>query len=285
VLSISTPALTGGLSSLMMGWSDDHASTAAWDSTGYNIAGLLAPMVVTATAAWHQPLALVALGAAPLMLVVMLTVRNGGPLPDAARHGHRNERRPRLRDAFIALAKSGPLRAVTLATTVLSAGLGGLELALASAIDFRDLSAERVGVIAIVIAVGALLSSLLLTQRDVGLAVTTMTLLAVAASGVIALAMAASPWWAMVILAAVLGVVDGPLLVGTYRARIEHSPASVRASVFTVAASAKLGAGALGALAVGAVTSRGAGNMGLVVVGLTGLVAAGIGAAQLRPHP
>lgn len=284
VLSFSTPVLTGGLSSLIMGWSDDHTSLAAWDSAGYNVAGLAAPILVTATAAWDPPLALAALAVSSLALAVLFAARSPRPSRSIPRHARGGEPRARIRDAIVALVTPRPLRAVTVATTVLSAGLGGLELGLASALAVRGLPAERVGVLATVIAVGALAGSLALTRRHLTITPTRMTLVAVGASSSIVFAMAASPWWAMIVLAAALGLADAPLLVGTYRTRTEHSAASTRAGVFTVAASAKLGAGALGALVMAAVTSGGPTNVGLGLVGVTGLAGAVIGAAQLdRP--
>lgn len=281
VLSITTPVLTGGLSSLIMGWSDDHTSLAAWDSTGYNVAGLAAPILVTAAAAWHPSTAIAALGAATLAVAAVLAP--GGPRATGVpvRPVSHEAPPPRIRDAIHALVSSRPLRAVTLATTLLSAGLGGLELALASALAGRELPTERIGVLATVVAIGALAGSIALTRRRPTTDPARSTLLAVGASAGIVLALAASPWWAMIALAAALGLADAPLLVGTYRTRTEHSPPTTRAGVFTVAASAKLGAGALGALAIAAVTAGGPTDVGLVLVGAVGLAGATAGTLLL----
>lgn len=278
VLSVSTPVLTGGLSSLVMGWSDDHARLAAWDSAGYNVAGLAAPVVVTFAALWNPPVAVAALGVASLAVGAVLAAVDDPPRPEADRA---DDGKPRVRDALAVIVRSRSLRAVTIATTILSAGLGGLELALAAAVTSRGLAVERVGLLATVVAVGALAGSIALTRRNVPLPAATMTLCAVSATGVTVIAMAVSPWWAMVALAAVLGLLDAPLLVGTYRARTEASPAGVRAGVFTLAASAKLGAGSLGAVGVGAIVASGSDDLGLVLIGAAGIVGAAVGALQV----
>jgi len=277
VLAVSTPVLTGGLSSLVMGWSEDHAGLAAWDSTGYNAAGLAAPVMVTVAALWRPPVAIAALGVASLAVVIALVAvgvpRQPGPEP-ADRHP------ARVRDALATIVGSPSLRAVTIGTTLLSAGLGGLELALAAAVTARGLPVERAGVLVTVIAVGALAGSIALTRRSIPLPAATMTLVAVGATGLTVIALAVSPWWAMVALAAVLGLLDAPLLVGTYRARTEASPPAVRAGVFTLAASAKLGAGSLGALAVATIVAHGSATAGLVLIGATALLGATLAASQ-----
>ena len=53
-----------------------------------------------------------------------------------------------------------------------------------------------------------------------------------------------------------MGVVDGPLLVGLFTTRTDHSPPALRATVFTVAASAKLGTASVGALLAGLAARR-----------------------------
>jgi hypothetical protein len=70
---------------------------------------------------------------------------------------------------------------------------------------------------------------------------------------------------------------DAPLLVGTFAARSDYAPERVRATVFTVGASAKLGATSLGAIVGGAWLAGRATGAGLVGIGLTHLVAAMIG--------
>ena len=71
-----------------------------------------------------------------------------------------------------------------------------------------------------------------------------------------------------------IGFVDGPLLVALFTTRSEHSPASVRATVFTVAASAKLGAASIGAVAAAEWLDGRATGAGLVAIGGVHLVAA-----------
>jgi hypothetical protein len=70
---------------------------------------------------------------------------------------------------------------------------------------------------------------------------------------------------------------DGPVLVGTYRARAEGSPPGLRASVFTVGASMKLAASSGGALVAGLALADRASTVGLVGIGAVSMVAAALG--------
>jgi hypothetical protein len=283
LLAVTSPVLTGGLSSVVMGWSDDDTTLAAWDGTGYNVAGLAAPVVVTVAAAWRPWLAFASLGGITALALVPLLahgtpsgVETGAPVePDVPP--------PRIADAVRAITRSAPLLASTIATTAFSLGLGGLEIGLAAAVQARGLPVERAGVLATAIAAGALVGSLLMTRSSRRRDAAWLTIAAVATSGGLIMLLAGAPWVAMVPVAVAIGLADAPLLVGTYRARSEHAPARLRSGVFTIAASAKLGVGAIGALLVGAVAG-GSGSSGLVFVGATGVVGAISGALIRRRY-
>ncbi|MDY7099977.1 MAG: MFS transporter, partial [Actinomycetota bacterium] len=90
-------------------------------------------------------------------------------------------------------------------------------------------------------------------------------------------------WAGVLVAAAVFGVWDGPLLVGTYAVRAGHGPPGAVASVFTVAASLKLGAASIGALAGGYLLDGRATAAGLVAIGVAHLAAAAVGLALCRP--
>ena len=281
LLAATSPVLTGGLSSVIMGWSDDHTTLAAWDGTGYNVAGLAAPVVVTVTAAWRPWLAFAALGSITALAIVPVLMRGSPPGADADARLHSDQPPPRVVDAVRAITRSPPLLASTIATTVFSLGLGGLEIGLAAAVHARGLPVERAGVLATAIAAGALVGSLLMTRSRRRRDAVWLTLAAVATSGGLIVLLAGAPWVAMVPVAVAIGLADAPLLVGTYRARSEHAPVRLRSGVFTLAASAKLGVGAIGALVVGAIAGD-SGSWGLVFVGATGVFGAISGAVIRR---
>lgn len=324
-LAWSTPVLTGGLSSVLLGWDADTATVAAWDSTGYNVAGLTAPVIVTLVAARHPPAAFVVLGLFALVAILPLVTGVGGSgdggsgdggSSDAGSgdgvcgdgvagvggsgdggsgdgwSGDRGSAGPaadhtdtRVRDVARAIVTSSDLLAVTVSTTLLSLGLGGFEIALVAAMRQRGLPIERVGVLATAIAVGALVGSLVMTRVRHSFDPVAMTLAAVATSGALVLGIAAGPWGAMLAVAVAVGLVDAPLLVGTYRTRSMYAPRRLRSGVFTFAASCKLGAASIGALVATAVVGSGGTNVGLAAIGTTGVAAAGIGSWILSRGP
>ena len=92
--------------------------------------------------------------------------------------------------------------------------------------------------------------------------------------------------WQVLLGGAVLfGVVDGPLLVGLFATRSDRSPPELRATVFTVGASAKLGVASAGALLAGVLLDGRATAAGLAVIGAAHLAAAAIGCLSLRSAP
>jgi MFS family permease len=281
-LAVAVPVLTGGLSSVLLGWgddtddeADDDADVAAWDGTGYNVAGLAAPVIVTALAAVDPRWSFVALAgtallAVPAVLAVRASKRPASPST------------PRIRDALGAMWRTRPLAAVTVSTTLLSAAIGGLEIAVAGALLASDLAAERLGVLATALAIGALCGSFALTRRPATGDPVRLTLASVAAAGALTVLLApaiSTSFAAAVPVAFAIGVADGPLLVGTYRARHRFAPEHLRSSVFTLGASMKLGASALGALGAAALVAAGAGSSAVAVIGLACLLAAAVGAA------
>ena len=82
-----------------------------------------------------------------------------------------------------------------------------------------------------------------------------------------------------------MGVADGPLLVALFTTRTEHSPPALRATVFTVGASAKLGVASVGALVAGVALDGRATGAGLAVIGVVHLLAAAAGWLSLRSGP
>lgn len=271
IFSVCTPVLTGGLSSVIMGWSDDHSRLAAWDGTGYNIAGLLAPAVVTAVAAWRPPAAFMLLAVftflAAAQLATTRTARRTNQTPDTAA-------RPGILDAARSIGRSRALLAVTVSTTMFSLGLGGLELALVAAVDAYQLPPERAGVAATSIAIGALAGSLALTRTRRRPEPVSMTLAAIMASGALLMLLSGVGWPIMIPVAVAIGMADGPLLVATYRARSDYAPAHLRSGVFTLGASAKLGASSIGALLLGAIVADRPTMLGLLAIGGVGILAA-----------
>ena len=121
----------------------------------------------------------------------------------------------------------------------------------------------------------------MMTRRPAPRRPAATVLASLAALGGVLVAMAAGSWPLLLVGAVAMGVIDGPLLVGVFAARAA-SPPHLRATVFTVGASAKLGAASIGALAAGRLLDGRATSAGLVAIGAVHLVAVGVGWLSLR---
>lgn len=279
-IACTDPVLTGGLSALFTRWAAagagfTTAQMSAWDGVAYNVAGVAGPLVVTVVAATAGPVA--ALGVLAVTVVPAALVVLGGPaLPPESHTG------PRVAAALRAMWADRPLRGVTVATTLEQGALGGLSIAMVAAAASHGHAAEAAGTVLTVRAVTALASSLVLTRWGRAVRPHVLVVASIGLSGCGLVAMGWAPWWLLVGLGGLVGLSDGPVLVGTYRARADGSPPSVRASVFTVGASLKLAASSAGALAAGVALTDRSTSSGLAVIGAFCLAAALTGVALSR---
>jgi hypothetical protein len=275
VLAGSDPILTGGLSATFTRWADSAGasthSISAWDGVAYNVAGVAGPMLVTVVAATACSTAAM-LTLAGLIVPAAAFVWTDPPLPAVAPHAGL-----RVTAALGTMWANRPLRGVTVSSTLESGAMGGLTIAMVAAAAEHGHAAEAAGTVLTVRAVTALASSLVLTRSGRSIAAHTLVLTSIAASGTGLVAMGIAPWWVLVGLGGWVGLADGPVLVGTYRARAEGSPPGLRASVFTVGASMKLAASSGGALLAGLTLADQASAVGLVGIGAVSLAAAGCG--------
>lgn len=279
-VACTDPVLTGGLSAVFTRWAAagggfTTSQISAWDGVAYNVAGVAGPLLVTVVAATAGPttaLVVLAVTIVPAALVVL----GGPPLPTDAHAG------PRVTVALRAMWADRPLRGVTVATTLEQAALGGLPIAMVAAAAAHGHAAEAAGAVITVRAVAALASSLVLTRWGQAVRAHVLVVASIGLSGCGLVAMGWAPWWLMVGLGGLVGLADGPVLVGTYRARADGSPPAVRASVFTVGASLKLAASSAGALAAGLALTDHATATGLAAIGAACVASALLGAALSR---
>ncbi len=275
-LALAAPLLTGGLSALAgrAAWSP---RVFAWDSLAYNVAGLAGPAIVTLLALVASPAwALVGIGAA---CAVAAVTSLGLTAPATA--GRAPPLRRTLAAAVRVIGTDPALRAVTASTTIAFAALGGLSFALVAATTALGRPPGDAGIALTASAVGGLLGSLLMTRRGAPRHPAATVLASLTALAAVLAAMAVGSWPILLVGAVAMGVVDGPLLVGVFAARAA-SPARLRATVFTVGASAKLGAASIGALAAGRLLDGRATSAGLVAIGAVHVVAVGVGWLSLR---
>jgi MFS family permease len=281
-MAAGAPVLTGGLSALA-GRGEWSRRVFAWDSLAYNAAGLGGPAIVTVVVALASPAwAMVTIGMAcaaaavtSLGLTTPVAARPTVPLHRTLAAGGR------------AIVGDPALRAVTTSTTIAFAALGGLSFALVAATTALGRPPGDAGIALTVSAVGGIVGSLAMTRRPAPRHPAATVLGSLAALAVVLLAMALGAWPLLLLGALALGIIDGPLLVGVFAARAA-SPPHLRATVFTIGASAKLGAASLGALAAGVLLDRRESAAGLVGIGVVHLVGVGVGWLSLgrrRPSP
>ena len=264
------PLLTGGVSAT--GGRGPWATRVyAWDSLAYNVAGLAGPALVT----------VVALAASPAWALATLAVVGGAvtvtSLGLSVTSPAEHVRTGRLGAAVRLIASAPPLRAATLATTLAFAALGGLSFAVVSATRAVGRPAADAGAVMTVAAVGGLVGSLAMTRRAPPRRPSSTVLVSLVAMGVALAVMGLGSWPVLLAGAFFIGFIDGPLLVGLFTARSDHSPPALRATVFTVAASAKLGAASLGAVVAAQALDARSTGAGLVAIGAAHVIAAGAG--------
>jgi hypothetical protein len=278
-VALAEPTFSGGISAAadrtLVG--DAAASAHAWDSFSYNVAGLLAPALVTIVAATVDAAAATASLA---IAVVIGSIASRGLR--TAPHSPVQPIAPGplgVRPALAAIWRTVPLRAVSLSTTLAFVGTGGLAFAAVAATRAADRPANDAGQLFTVLAVGGLLGSWLMTRRPSPRRPDRVVVGSLGAMGLVLAGMAATTWWPLLLCgAALLGVLDGPLLVGLFGARVAGAPAGLRATVFTLGASAKLGASAVGAVLGGQLLGGRSTTVGFVLVGAVHLAAAAIAA-------
>jgi hypothetical protein len=275
-LALAAPVLTGGLSALAgrAAWSP---RVFAWDSLAYNVAGLAGPAIVTLVAWWAAPAwTLVALAVACAAAALTSLGLTTPMAPRPATPIHRT-----LVDAGRAIVGDRALRAVTVSTTIAFAALGALSFALVAAVTALDRPPGDAGVALTVCAAGGLIGSAVMTRRPSPRRPAATVLASVGTLGAVLLAMAVGSWPVLLVGALAMGVIDGPLLVGVFAARAA-SPVHLRATVFTVGASAKLGAASVGALAAGRFLDGSRTAAGIAAIGAVHLLAVGVGWLSLR---
>jgi MFS family permease len=271
------PLFNGGISALA-GRGRSARRAFAWDSFAYNVAGLGGPALVTVVAVIATPAwSLVALGlgcaaiAATSIGLTIGDVTGHRPAPPLAT----------LTAAFETIVRRPPLRASTLASTLAFAGFGALPLALVSATDRLGRPPSAAGLVLTLSAIGGLVGSLAMTRVRAPACPEHAVLWSLLATGAVLVAISVGPWPLLLAGAVTLGVIDAPLLVALFAVRSDNSPGELRATVFTLAASAKLGVASIGAVLAGTLLDGRATGAGLAVIGAIQMLAAAFGRLAL----
>lgn len=276
IWSLAEPAVMGGLSGLASRSSDGRGRIETADAVSYGVAAIAGQgLVAVLVAIWSPPvvvavLAIVAGGAA--LAVATLPVLGADEL---AQDHHAA---PSMRAGVSAIVRDPQLCRVTVLTTVSMSAFGGLALAAVSLAEQFGRSRDDGPILVLAMALGAVPGAL--SARRIGATARPVSASFIAV-GVVGLAFlaAAWSWWVAVVAFAIAGFADGPLLAATFAVRTARTPASLRASVYTIAAGAKVAGTAVGALAVGVVADRD-GRAGVLCMAALQVVAIGLAAGS-----
>lgn len=245
------PAITGGLSSQLAGFVEPDQVPRAFglDGLTYNVAGIVGPALAAG---------IVGLASAEIATLSLAGLAVAGSLTLMALRGRSQREAPAkptsLFGGIHAIATHRLLAATTLANAVAQIGMGALPVVLVGTLAATS-DAERAGWLLSVMAVGAVAGSISWIWRPAPL--TRAPLVIAAASVLTGLCVASlapigpASGWAVACFA--LAGASSALAIGaTFIVRDAGSPDEARAQVFSLAAGAKVTAGAMGAALGGA---------------------------------
>ncbi|MDK1472818.1 MFS transporter [Streptomyces sp. 549] len=272
------PFVSGGLSSLVAGLASPgpaRDNAYAWDAAVYNAASAAGPAAVAALAALLSPAtAMVVLGGSSACAAALVVGVLHGRAPDAPpspREAAVSVRTPVLREAVAGLSvimSVRELRAVTAATSTAFVGLGALSTTAVLLTDSWG-RPSLAGLLLTGFALGALAGCVLAARQRKPWTAHRMVTVGLSGTGLALGAAAWSPHPALsAAVFAVAGMCDGPVLSATLRLRADHTPARLRAHVFTVGAGLKISAAACGAALVGVAAGMPPALLLLTIAGL-----------------
>ncbi len=252
---LTSPVLTGGFTGLIAPLVPAPLLRQAYgaESTSYNVAGVTGPALAGGIAAFSPDAAVaVCAGLSVVALAAVLRVPMPTPasVPDAGllRSVGRGLRH---------LATTPALRSVTVATTLSFMGMGAFPVvfpALAKEVGARPAAS---GALFSAFAVGALAGSLAVAARAPRTGPLRLALLGISGLVLVFAALMSAPTLLVaLLLVAVAGVFEGPVLASTLTVREHHTPSVMRTQVVTTAASIKFGAFALGSAIGGHVVAQ-----------------------------
>ena len=312
LISLAEPALMGALSGIATRSAGPRFE--AWDALSYGSAGICVQVLVGTVTAASGPAsalaALVVLGAVAALLVGSLPLRGatevdardlahgatttgrGHPgAPDradgdrTARRRVRPERTGGARAALTLIRGDRDLRSMTVLTTISMSAFGGVALVAVDLAEQHGRSSASGSQLVLAMALGALVGSLAWTRLPAPPRPMRTAAVSVAVVGVAFAATALVGWYGCLVAFAIAGLADAPLLVSTFATRNRRSPASVRASVYTVSASLKIAATSLGAVAAGLLVGLRGGVSGPLTLAVIQVVALGAFAVSRAGTP
>ena len=274
---VTAPVLTGGFTGLLPPLVPAPHLRRAYgaEATSYNLAGVAGPALAGALAAVASPAAAVSAsaGLSALALAAVLRV----PMPSTVTADGPGLV-TRVASGLRLLAGVPPLRAVTVATTLSYTGMGALPVVFPLLAEDLGHPAAAGGALFSAFAAGAFAGSLAVASRSPRTGPLAVAFAGIGALALVFAAVAVAPTLLVaLVVVAVAGLVQGPVLASTLSVRSAHTPAHLQTQVVTTAASLKLGGFAVGSAAAGQLVASHGVRVGLLALGGMQVVAVVLG--------
>lgn len=279
---VTAPVLTGGFTGLIPPLVPAPHLRRAYgaEATSYNLAGVVGPALAGALAAAASPDAAVAVTAAVSALALVAVLRV--PMPPPA-DGPTTGLVRLVASGLRLLATVPPLRSVTVATTVSFTGMGALPVVFPLLAEEVGQPAAAGGALFSAFALGALAGSLLVASRVPRTGPMRLAFLGIAGLALAFTGVAFAPTLTVaIVLVAVAGAMEGPVLASTLAVRAAYSPPEMQTQVVTTAASLKFGGFAVGSAVAGLVVASYGVRVGLLSLAAMQVVAIVLGLLARR---
>lgn len=275
VAGATLPMVSGGFTSMLPSLFRPQrlARANAFESVSFSTAAIAGPATAaTLAAAVSVDAAVVVIVGAAVLSIVAITRLPA--LPPVGASGQ-----PFLASVIGGLrhlARTPPLRASTVTTTLLMGCTGVLLIALPLHMPSLGRPRSAAGYLWTAVEIGSVTTALLLSRLK--LRPEYVVMLSVAAYGLVLTTWSlASSFAVLVVLAVAAGLAEGPTLPAMFTARQQYSPPELQGRVSTTAASLRVGTSALGQALAGVLVPVTGSRLALVLAGLGLIVAAGVG--------
>ncbi len=266
LVAVGEPAMMGALSGIASR-SIDVSKFEAWDAASYGGAAIGAQLaVVVAVALWSSSAAVLVIG-----LLAVVAVTTVARLPLRPVHIHLLE--PTTIGSVLSfMIHDRAIRSITVLTTISMSAFGGVALVAVDLAERSGRPADAGSHLILAMAIGAAVGAVVCIRLPPPQSPLRQAVVSVFVLGG-AFAASAISWPVAFVSFAIAGFADAPLLVATFAIRNRDTPEPMRASLYTVAASLKIGGTALGAIGIGLVAGATDGATAALVLAALQLLA------------
>jgi MFS family permease len=276
---LTLPMVSGGFTSMLptLVPPDRLAKANSWEAASFGAATITGPAAAaTIAAAVSVEAAVVVIAVTATLSIIAI-----GGLPALPAAVVAEDREPFLASVLgglVHLARTPPLRASTITSTLLMGSVGVLLITLPLHMTALGAPRSAAGYLWTALEIGSVTTAVLLGRLQTRWRPELIVMVAVAAYGLgMTTWSLASTFPVLLLLAAATGLLEGPMLPAMFAARQQYSPVELQGRVSTTAASLRVGAAALGQAAGGLLVPVVGTHTALLAVALSLVAAAGLG--------